>query len=392
MGTNNGPTAPVITASGPTSFCQGGSVVLTSSIATGNTWNTGATTQSITVSASGSYSVTQTAGGCTSSPSAAVVVTVNPIPPAPTITASGPLSFCAGGSVTLTSSASSGNLWSDHETTQSIAVQTAGTYTVSDTQAGCPSPPSAPVIVSIISAPIIVIHASHLSLCPGSSSVTLDATTANASSYLWSTNSTQPSITVTTAGFYQVSVTVNGCVGTDTITITSEPLLGSLTLPDSFAICQGDSVTLDATTANAISYIWSGINATSPIVTVNTAGIYLVNVSNNCGSLTASTIVSLRDCECRIVMPNAFTPNGDGKNELIGPDFKCDNAKYLLMRIFNRWGEKVFETTDLNGQWDGTYRGALQPSGVYVYYLEFVGLQNTEEKTFKLMGSITLIR
>ena len=392
VGTNNGPATPVITASGPLVFCQGGSVVLTSSAASGNTWSTSATTQSITVTSSGSFTVTQTVGGCTSPPSAPVVVTVNPIPAAPTITASGPLSFCPGGSVTLSSSASSGNLWSDNETTQSIVVNTAGTYTVTDTQAGCPSSPSAPVTVSIISAPQVTINASQPALCPGSGSVTLDATTASASAYLWNTTSTQPTITINTPGTYSVSVTVNGCSGSGSITINSEPLLGSLALVDS-SICPGSLVTIDATTLNATSYVWSGgISSTAPVIMVDTEGVYTVVVSNSCGSINASTTITFKDCECKIVMPNAFTPNGDTKNEMFGPNFKCSNPKYLMMRIFNRWGEKVFETNDLYGQWDGKYKGTAQPPGVYVYYVEFVGLENNVERTFKLMGSITVIR
>jgi hypothetical protein len=66
VGTNNGPPAPTITASGPLSFCQGDSVTLTSSASAGNTWSNGATTQSITVLASGTFTVTQTVGGCAS--------------------------------------------------------------------------------------------------------------------------------------------------------------------------------------------------------------------------------------------------------------------------------------------------------------------------------------
>ncbi|HRP53594.1 MAG TPA: FG-GAP-like repeat-containing protein, partial [Fluviicola sp.] len=103
---------PTITASGPITFCAGGSVTLTSSSATGNTWSTGATTQSINVTTSGSYYVYVTSGGCNSANSSVVNVTVNAIPSTPTITASGPTTFCAGGSVTLTSSAGSSYLWS----------------------------------------------------------------------------------------------------------------------------------------------------------------------------------------------------------------------------------------------------------------------------------------
>jgi gliding motility-associated-like protein len=392
VGTNNGPAAPSTTAGGPLVFCQGGTVTLTSSAATGNTWSTGATTQSIVVSVSGTYTVIQTVGSCSSSPSASVVVTVNPIPAAPTITASGSLSFCAGSSVTLTSSSVIGNLWSNNETGTSIVVSIPGTYTVSDTQSGCPSPASAPVTVSIISAPLVVIHASQPALCPGSGSVTLDATTTAATSYSWNTTSTQAAITVTAPGFYEVTVNVNGCIGTDTLTITAEPLLGTLSLSDT-SVCQGAPVILNATTLNATSYLWSGaINATSPIITVDTAGTYLVQVSNACGSITESATVTSKDCECRIVMPNAFTPNDDGKNDFFGPSYECADVKYLLLRIFNRWGEKLYETTDLNGQWDGRYKGTMQPPGVYVYYLEFIGEENNTEKNFKLMGGFTLIR
>ena len=99
------PATPTISASGPLTFCAGGSVTLTSSAGTSYLWSTGATTASISVTASGSYTVQVTnASGCQSLPSAATVVTVNPVPATPTISASGPLTFCAGGSVTLTSS------------------------------------------------------------------------------------------------------------------------------------------------------------------------------------------------------------------------------------------------------------------------------------------------
>ncbi|MDH4471395.1 MAG: PKD domain-containing protein, partial [Fluviicola sp.] len=106
------PATPTISAGGPLTFCAGGSVVLTSSSASGNLWSTGATTQSITVSTSGTYTVSVTSGGCTSATSAGTTVTVTALPATPTISAGGPLTFCAGGSVVLTSSSASGNLWS----------------------------------------------------------------------------------------------------------------------------------------------------------------------------------------------------------------------------------------------------------------------------------------
>ncbi|MBL7955213.1 MAG: HYR domain-containing protein, partial [Flavobacteriales bacterium] len=129
------PAIPTITASGPTTFCSGGSVTLTSSSTTGNLWSNGATTNSITVNTAGTYKVTVTdANGC-SSASASISVTLNTPPATPVITASGPTTFCSGGTVTLTSSSASGNLWSNGATTNSITVNTAGSYAVSVTDA-----------------------------------------------------------------------------------------------------------------------------------------------------------------------------------------------------------------------------------------------------------------
>ncbi|MDH4471740.1 MAG: PKD domain-containing protein [Fluviicola sp.] len=124
------PVTPIITASGPTTYCDGGSVTLTSSQTIGNTWSNSATSNSLVVTSSGLYAVTYTdINGC-SATSAPISITVNPLPTAPTIAADGPVSFCDGGSVTLTSSVVSGIEWSTNATNPSILVNSAGTYSV----------------------------------------------------------------------------------------------------------------------------------------------------------------------------------------------------------------------------------------------------------------------
>ena len=143
------PPTPTISADGPLAFCAGGSVTLTSSSATGNVWSTGETIQSITVNASGTYSVTVTNGNGCSATSAGTTVTVNPNPATPTISAGGPLTFCAGGSVTLTSSSATGNVWSTGATTQAITVSTSGTYSVTVTNGNGCSATSAGTTVTV---------------------------------------------------------------------------------------------------------------------------------------------------------------------------------------------------------------------------------------------------
>jgi PKD repeat protein len=285
-------TAPVvtITAGGPLTFCQGGSVTLTSSAGNSYLWSTGAVTQSINVTTSGNYSVTVSNGaGCTGA-SSVTTVTVNPLP-TPTITASGPTTFCAGGSVTLTSSAGSSYLWSDFETTQSIIVTNTGTYFVFLTDAnGCVGI-SASVTITVNSLPNPTITASGpLTFCTGGS-VTLTSTAG--SSYLWSDGETTQSIVVTTSGTYTVTLTNgNGCVGTSastTVTVNSSPIV-TITPGGPLTFCQGGNVTLTATAGS--SYLWNTGAVTQSIV-VSTSGNYSVTVTSGAGCTGASSITTV---------------------------------------------------------------------------------------------------
>jgi hypothetical protein len=152
---NPAPAAPTVSASGPVTFCQGGSVTLTSSAGSSYTWSNGAATQSIAVSNSGSYTVQVTnASGCHSAVSSATNITVNPLPAAPTVSASGPLAFCQGGNVTLTSSSGTRYLWHNGDITQSIIVSNGGNYSVRVSNAnGCQSVSSAGSLVLVNALP-----------------------------------------------------------------------------------------------------------------------------------------------------------------------------------------------------------------------------------------------
>ena len=146
---NTPPTTPTINAGGPTTFCTGGSVTLSAPAGFSYLWSTTETSQSINVTAGGSYTVRTIANGCTSAVSAATVVTVNTPPTTPTINAGGPTTFNIGGSVTLTAPAGFAYIWSTNETTQSIVVSTAGSYTVKTILNGCTSTTSAAIVVTV---------------------------------------------------------------------------------------------------------------------------------------------------------------------------------------------------------------------------------------------------
>ncbi len=211
------PKTPTISTSGSTSICSGKTVTLTSSSPTGNVWSTGANTQSITVAAAGTYTVTASNLRCTSPRSEGVTISINALPTRPTITASGATTFCAGGSVTLTSSATN-NVWSNGSTEKSIIVSSAGTYSVT-TSNGCASLTSLGRTVVVNQLPptptISVIGSTNLSM-GGSVTLTSSYSTANK----WSTGATVRTITVTTPGTYSVSFTGSTCPSKPSLPVT----------------------------------------------------------------------------------------------------------------------------------------------------------------------------
>ncbi len=197
-----------ITASGATTFCQGGSVMLTANAGTSYLWSNGATSQSITVTTTGNYNVSVTTGTCNStSPSLNVIV--NPLPIA-TITASGPLSFCEPSNVILTASTGNSWLWSNGATSQSITISTAaasGIYTVRVTNAAGCSATSSGTTVAVSPRPNVSISAAPFTkLFPGLTT-TLSSTITPAGSYTYSWRN-GPTV-VTGASASSLPVTIN---------------------------------------------------------------------------------------------------------------------------------------------------------------------------------------
>lgn len=280
---------PTITAGSATTFCQGGSVVLTSSAASGNVWSTGATTQAITVTGGGSYTVTND-NGCGAATSGATTVTVNAIPNAQ-ITPGGSTLICGGSSQVLTATPAGSYTWLDAN--GPISGQTAATYTASAsgsysavvTVNGCSDTSNVATITVSGTPPTPTITATALTLCPGTTD-TLNVG-AGYSSYTWSSSlGSAATATVTTGGTYTVTVANGVCVGTAAITITqgSATAVPTISLQGSLHLCGVDSVVL--TSSAASGNVWSN-SATSQSITVSNAGVYNVTVNGACGSATS---------------------------------------------------------------------------------------------------------
>lgn len=130
------------------------------------------------------------------------------------------------------------------------------------------------------------------------------------------------------------------------------------------------------------SHIYAGPNATTPFIVKHT-----VTDKFGCESTAQKTIRVYSSCY--LAVPNAFTPNGDGKNDWLYP-LNAIKADKLVFKVYNRWGQLIFETNNWKQGWNGTYKGIQQPSGVYVWFLSYVDRDSKQPRQMK--GTAALIR
>lgn len=217
-------------------------------------------------------------------------------------------------------------------------------------------------------------------LCQGESLV-LDVTNTS-SEYEWSTGATSPDIEVFNPGTYAVTVTKTDtfCIADDEITVRYLPL-PQANLGQDTSLCLGQEITVSPHFLPA-DYLWQD-GATDLEYTIRETGVYEVAVTNECGTVTDAIFVEVEDCT-QVYFPSAFSPNFDGKNDYFLIQDDGDVEKIVLLRIFDRWGELVFEAEDFKPNlkefaWDGMQKGQLMNSGVFVYYAEVLFRDGSEE-------------
>lgn len=341
---------------------------------------------------------------CEGTLSGAVEIYVNQLPE-PVIT--GDLEICDGESSSLTTTTSfPGYLWSNGATTDSIAVTTAGTYSVTVTDPnGCKG--SHQVDFTVNQTPVIGFSATPSLTCDTPATIfTNTSTYPLGSQFVWdfgdNTGSSQanPSHIYDEEGFFLVTLTINtgaGCTATDsqTVEVTILPLAEAKFKadPEIINIFNGPVQFTDES-EHAVSWYWDFDDGTysaqqNPLHYFNDVGNYKV-------ILTVTNIAGCPDVAMREVMvnpfyvPNAFTPNADGINDYFFDAGYVLDVKTYRLRIFNRWGQMVYETNDYTKFWNG-FGTDSKPAqdGVYVYTIEVV-TKRGKEHNFK--GTVTLLR
>ena len=301
--------ATPVVATNSFTYCQGATATALTATAlsgnslrwytqpTGGTYTTTAPVPSTTTAGTYTYYVSQANANNDESMRAAITVVVNALPATPVITASGSTTFCTGGSVDLTSSASAGNVWSTNATTSTITVSTTGNYSVTVTDANGCSSASTPISVNVSNAPAPTISASSTQACSGD---VVTVTASAADSYLWSTGETSQSIQVTnTAAVYVTVTNANACNGVGQSATTNITFTATPTAAGSFTTA-GNVVTFTNTSTGATSYSWdfgdfTNSSATAPAHAYAANGTYtvvLTAINGNCTN-TATFEISI---------------------------------------------------------------------------------------------------
>ena len=264
---------------GDAAICDGGNYTLDAGSYSSYTWFGGENSQTIVVSLAGTYTVSvSNADGCTGSDS--FVLTVNPLP---VVNLGADMAVCNGDSYILDAGSFVSYSWATGETTQTLSVSSAATYTVTVTDAnGCTGSDDFALTVNAL--PVVDLGA-DMTVCDGDAYL-LDA--GSFSSYAWSNGSTAQTVNAIIAGPYSVTVTdANGCNGSDEFTLTVNAL-PVVSLGADMDVCDGDSYALDA--GSFTSYLWS-TGASSQTITVSTAGTYTVTVTDSNGCMGSDEFI-----------------------------------------------------------------------------------------------------
>ena len=385
---------PIIAVADQT-VCAGNQITLSGNGASTYSWNNGVTNGvAFTPASSTNYTVIGTAAnGCVATD--VVSVTVNP---SPIVDAGNIQTVCAGTQVTLSGNGASSYSW-NNGVTNGVAFTPAASsnYTVIGTGTnGC----TATDFVTVNVNPLPIVNAGMDQEFCNPSNTTLIAT--GAATYVWSNGITNSQV-FPTGGigqtFYSVVGTdLNGCVNSDTVSIIVNQIPTANVAADVTLGNPGLVVNFTNNSSVATSYNWefgngettTVFNSGNEVITYSEPGIYTVILTafnGVCNDMDTLQIIITPFSTPIIHVPNVFTPNNDGSND----EFFIETAfvSSIDLIILNRWGQVVFQTSELSSTWNGEINGKEATDGVYFYKYETVGINGD---VLSGHGNLTLIR
>ena len=389
--TVNTPTTPTFAAVAP--ICTG--AALSALPTTSINGITGTWSPAINNTANTLYTFTPTAGLCATTTS--VSITVNPNL-TPTFTALGPI--CSGSTLSALPTISTNGItgiWSP-----AINNTATTTYTFTPTAGQCATTTTMTITVTSCILPTANFSVSDSVICAGSC-ITFTNNSTVTTSWQWifqngtptsSTSQNPGTICFNSAGIQQIKLVVSNTFGADSSVHFINVVQPQLVFVGNDTTIQlGQSVNLNATGVSNGVYTWAPpFDLTcnvcpNPTATPGETITYTVISTDSNGCSSSDNISIIVQFENVVFVPNIFSPNGDGVNDMLF--VRGMGVSKLTFFLYDRWGEKVFETTRLDVGWDGTFRGEDMNKAVFVYYLEATfsdGKQVTQK------GDITLVK
>jgi gliding motility-associated-like protein len=364
-------------------------------------WNTNATTEDISSLTSASYSVTATDGNsCSASLTNIAVTQPTQIVVTPSIT---PVS-CLGktnGSIQLQVSGGSSPYtysWDNQLSSSNIQNLSSGHYTVTVTDSkGCRA--TASHYVEILSA-LNIMSSVKNTACEEVKTGVIDISVEGgtpAYHFSWSNGNIDEDARNLALGDYTVTVTDSrDCSAKQDFNISFDYALKAETISSSH-ITSGEFVHLavSANTDNDNMYSWTpaeyvictacASTEANPVATT----VFFVSIIDTNGCRAEDSLAVEVKPASDFFIPNVFTPNHDGANDMLELYGDKNNLSFLSFVVFNRWGEKVFESNDHHFSWDGTYKGEEVPAGIYTYIMKAVRNNSSKDE---FLGSVTLLR
>ncbi|NVN95175.1 MAG: gliding motility-associated C-terminal domain-containing protein [Bacteroidetes bacterium] len=277
--------------------------------------------------------------------------------------------------------------WSNGDTTSTTHNLVAGNYLVTitdnndcklDTNIALPDSPVVPTL-----------SVNNPTICSRNSVVLTAVPSLPGGTYNWiQSGAHTASITVSplTTTTYNILYNIVGCIVKDSSTVIVKPTPVLIVDASSLTIIAEDSVVVTA--KGGLSYVWNTGSITDTIIMYPMQDtVYCVTASNNNGCFDAKCLKIDVIGASTLYIPNTFTPNNDGKNDLFF--VSSTNIKSFHILIFNRWGNLLFETNDVNVGWDGKFNGDYVPDGIYTYSLLAIG---DDGVYYRRLGTITVLR
>lgn len=343
--------------------------------------NLGLSTNTITVNQAGTYyAVARQSTACFDTTNSLTLS----VKPTPVINLGLDKTICQGDTATFDATyPGATHIWNNNKTTPIISEKTSGTYIVTLTFNGCQFRDSA--ILTVKPLPIVNLGP-DINACVDSS-VTLSPGNIPGN-YTWNNGSTGKTLTVNQDGQYSLKINDGLCQNSDSISVVFDQTIPTFELGPDTIVCLNTFITIGAQPSNADNFIWNTGEST-PFIDVTETATYQLTASNQCGIYTDTVYVERDNCNCGVFVPNAFSPNGDGLNELAVPIVTCILQNYSFS-IFNRWGEKIFESNEIGQGWDGIYKNQKQPTDNYIFYLNYQLVDSDKQE--EQHGSLMLLR